>query len=222
MKKTVLLVLTAALIAGLAFCGNKKGDNVNEAPPVEPGEFGITRTVWDSTVTPQLRVNLAGKVKDVDIELAGDEIATLETSKGSFQVELYSNDAPNTVKNFIRLAESGFYDGLIFHRYEPGFVVQGGDPLGRGSGNPGYNIPFEANDRKHEKGAVGMARSEELNSAGCQFYFCLAPQPGLDGNYVVFAKVAGDGMDVVNQLRLGDVIVKITVTHGVPQEPVAE
>ncbi|MEA3310990.1 MAG: peptidylprolyl isomerase, partial [candidate division WOR-3 bacterium] len=166
----------------------------------------------DTTVTPQDRVKVALAVKDKDIELQGNEKATIETNKGAIVIKLYSNDAPNTVRNFIRLAESGFYDGLIWHRYEPGFVLQGGDPLGSGSGNPGYNIPFEANERKHELGAVGMARGQDLNSAGCQFYICLSPQPGLDGGYVVFAKTV-EGMDVVNELRRGDSIVKITISR---------
>lgn len=217
MKKTLLLVLTAMLIAGFAFCAKKKEAEEVGVPRPEPGEFGITRTVWDTTVTPQKRVELAAKVKDADIELKGDEIATFETNKGTFFVELYSKDAPNTVRNFIRLSESGFYDGLIFFRYEPGFVLQGGDPLNRGSGNPGYNIPFEANERKHELGAMGMARGADLNSAGCQFYFCLEPQPALDGGYVVFGKVVS-GMDVVNEIRIGDSIIRITVTRDVPEE----
>jgi peptidyl-prolyl cis-trans isomerase B (cyclophilin B) len=201
-KKTLLRIVTASLVAGLAFCGKKGDTDVQESPPPEPGSFGIARTVWDTTVTPQDRVKVALAVKDKDIEL----------HKGAIVIKLYSNDAPNTVRNFIRLAESGFYDGLIWHRYEPGFVLQGGDPLGSGSGNPGYNIPFEANERKHELGAVGMARGQDLNSAGCQFYICLSPQPGLDGGYVVFAKTV-EGMDVVNELRRGDSIVKITISR---------
>jgi len=220
-KKTLLFVLTASLVAGLVFCAKKKQAEEVSVPPPEPGEFGITRTIWDTTVTPQRRVELAAKVKNVDIELKGDEAATFETNKGTFFVELYSNDAPNTVRNFIRLSESGFYDGLIFFRYDPGFVIQGGDPLNRGSGNPGYNIPFEVNERKHELGAMGMARGEDLNSAGCQFYFCLSPQPALDGDYVVFGKVV-EGIDVMNEIRIGDTIRKISVTRGKPEEPAAQ
>lgn len=219
-KKTLLLIVTASLVAGLAFCAKKKEAEEVGVPRPEPGEFGITRTIWDTTVTPQKRVELAAKVKNVDIELLGNEKGMIETNKGSFTFELYSKGAPNTVRNFIRLSESGFYDGLIFFRYEPSFVIQGGDPLNRGSGNPGYNIPFEANERKHELGAMGMARGADLNSAGCQFYFCLSPQPGLDGKYVVFGKVVS-GMDVVNQLRIGDSIIRITVTRDVPEEPPA-
>jgi len=219
-KKTLLLVVTASLVAGLAFCGKKGDTDVQESPQPEPGSFGIARTVWDTTVTPQDRVKVALAVKDKDIELQGNEKGVIETNKGTFVFELYSNDAPNTVRNFIRLAESGFYDGLIWHRYVPGFVIQGGDPFGSGSGNAGYNILFERNERKHELGAVGMARGPDINSASCQFYFCLSPQPALDGNYVVFGKVVS-GMDAVNELRRGDSIIRITVTRDVPEEPPA-
>ena len=127
-------------------------------------------------------------------------------------MELYTNDAPNTVKNFIRLSESGFYDGLIWHRYEPNFVIQGGDPLGNGTGDAGYNISFEKNGRKHELGSLGVARSNDPNSGSCQFYICLSPQPGLDGSYVVFGKVL-KGMEFVNELRVNDVITKISISQ---------
>ncbi|MQY71893.1 peptidylprolyl isomerase [bacterium] len=178
----------------------------------EPGPFGITRHLWDATATPQDRIEVALAVKDEDIELQGNEKATIETNKGAIVVKLYSKDAPNTVRNFIRLAESGFYDGLIWHRYEPGFVLQGGDPLGNGSGNAGYNIDFEPNPKKHVTGAMCMARGPAKNSASCQFYICLADKPHLDGNYVVFAKTV-ECMDVVNELRRGDTIVKITISR---------
>ncbi|MBN2381234.1 peptidylprolyl isomerase [candidate division WOR-3 bacterium] len=149
-------------------------------------------------------------VRTRKIELSGTEKATIQTNKGAFVIELFSEDAPNTVVNFIRLAESGFYDGLIWHRYVPDFVIQGGDPTGTGSGNPGYSIDFEANDRTHEEGAVGMARSMDINSASCQFYVCLEPCHGLDGSYCVFGKTI-EGMEVVQQLRAGDSIIKISV-----------
>ncbi len=220
MKKTIGVLLMGILAAAMIYCSKteKKEEPKQEPLPpptvtkAEPGPFGITRHLWDSTDTPQDRIEVALAVKDEDIELQGNEKATIETNKGTIVVKLYSKDAPKTVRNFIRLAESGFYDGLIWHRYEPGFVLQGGDPLNSGSGNPGYNIAFEHNNRKHELGAVGMARGQDLNSAGCQFYFCLAPQPGLDGNYVVFAKTV-EGMDVVNELRRGDSIVKVTISR---------
>jgi peptidyl-prolyl cis-trans isomerase B (cyclophilin B) len=166
------------------------------------------------------RVGLALRVKSNPVKLTGNECAVVETNKGSFTFELYSNDAPNTVRNFIRLADAGFYDGLIWHRYEPGFVIQGGDPLGTGYGGPGYTVDYEESGRSHIKGAVGMARGPDRNSASCQFYICLEPAPNLDGNYCVFGQVI-EGMDVVMQLRNGneekgippDTIRSITITH---------
>jgi len=158
------------------------------------------------------RVALALQVKDNPVELTGNEKAHIKTNKGDFVIELYSNDAPNTVRNFIRLADAGFYDGLIWHRYVGGFVVQGGDPLGNGTGSSGYTIDYEESGRSHIKGAVGMARSADRNSASCQFYVCLEAASHLDGNYCIFGKVI-DGMDVVSKLRIDDTIDRITITH---------
>jgi cyclophilin family peptidyl-prolyl cis-trans isomerase len=163
-----------------------------------------------SALTPDQRVDLALSVKDKEVTLSDSTQAIVKTSKGSFILLLYGKDAPISVKNFVRLAEAGFYDGLTFHRYEPGFVIQGGDPQGTGVGDAGYTIPLETSDRKHIKGALGMARAQDPNSGSCQFYICLEAQPGLDGSYTVFGEVI-KGMSVVNQLRVGDQIIKIKI-----------
>lgn len=165
-----------------------------------------------STLTPKERIELALSVKDKEIALSGSEKATIQTNKGTIVAELYSKDAPNTVSNFIRLSDAGFYNGLTWHRYVPNFVIQGGDPLGNGTGDAGYNIAFEKNSRTHELGALGVARSQDPNSGSCQFYICLEPQHGLDGSYVVFGKVL-EGMDAVKALRAGDTIRSITITR---------
>jgi len=141
-------------------------------------------------------------------------VATIETDKGDIVMELYPQDAPQTVNNFVFLAREGFYDGLTFHRVEPGFVIQGGDPLGDGTGGPGYTLPAEIK-RPHTEGAVAMARrGDEVNpereSSGSQFYITLAPQPGLDGQYTVFGQVI-EGMDVVNSIAKGDVMRRVTI-----------
>ena len=140
-------------------------------------------------------------------------IATIRTSKGDITVELDPSAAPQTVNNFVYLAQNGFYDGLTFHRVEPGFVIQGGDPLGNGTGGPGYNVPPEI-QLKHEEGAIAMARqggpAETTPSSGSQFYITLAPQPNLDSQYTVFGKTTG-GMDVVKQIAPGDTIERIDV-----------
>jgi len=195
----------------LCILGSEAGPEVDKQI-LKDGEFGIPRTVWEDSTKPEDRVKLALTLKDKKIKLTGDEKATVETNKGVIVLKLYSDDAPNTVSNFIRLAESGFYDGLIWHRYEEGFVIQGGDPTGTGRGSSGYNIPFEDNTKTHIMGAMGMARGPDKNSASCQFYICIEPAHFLDGNYCVFGETI-EGMQAVEQLRAGDTIIKVSITR---------
>lgn len=126
-------------------------------------------------------------------------LATIQTSMGNISVELFAGDAPRTVSNFIYLAKNGFYDGLIFHRVVPGHVIQTGCPRGDGYGDAGYTLPFEQNPRKHLPGALGMARGDDINSAGSQFYITLGNRSHLDGKYVSFGRVY-EGMDVVKKI----------------------
>lgn len=126
-------------------------------------------------------------------------IATIETNMGSFSFELLPKIAPGTVDNFVTLAEKGFYDGTIFHRVIDGFMIQGGDPQGNGTGGPGYTIKAEFSDYKHVAGTVAMARSADPDSAGSQFYVCLGPAPHLDGQYTVFGQTI-EGMDTVRAI----------------------
>lgn len=143
----------------------------------------------------------------------------IETNKGAFEVELFDDVAPNHAENLRKLARDGFYDGLHIHRVEPNFVVQVGCPYTRedardpraGTGGPGYSIDAEFSDKPHERGTLGMARSADPNSAGSQFYICLAEASFLDGNYTVFGRVTGEGMEVVDQLRVGDVLEQVGV-----------
>ena len=165
--------------------------------------------------------------------LQGNEVALIETSKGTIKVRLASDDAPIHVANFAELAETGFYEGLRFHRYVEDFVIQGGcpntrglsaeevaDPAsqrshGLGTGNPGYCIheEFTTNPHNsHEDGALAMARSMDPNSAGSQFYLCLGPQHFLDPNYTVFGQTI-EGLDVVHALRAGDEILSVTIKN---------
>jgi peptidyl-prolyl cis-trans isomerase B (cyclophilin B) len=152
----------------------------------------------------------------IDISKGGNDMVenptvVIMTNKGEFRFELYEKRAPTTAANFIELAESGFYDGLTFHRYEPGFVIQGGDPLGTGMGGSDKTIPLEVHpELKHIEGAVAMARSQDPNSASSQFYVTLAPSHFLDGSYAVFGQVT-EGMDVVKSLRAGDKMEKVTI-----------
>lgn len=133
-----------------------------------------------------------------------NRIAVVETNKGVFKFELYEDKAPITTANFIKLAQANFYQNLTFHRYVPGFVIQGGDPKGDGTGGSKETIPLEIHpELKHVKGALGMARSQDPDSASSQFYVALEAQPGLDGSYAVFGQVT-EGMEVVLSLRQGD------------------
>ncbi|MGQ9707815.1 MAG: peptidylprolyl isomerase [bacterium] len=122
---------------------------------------------------------------------------------GTIKVELFPSDAPLNVTNVCNLAIKGFYNGLTFHRIEPGFVVQGGDPKGDGTGGPGYTVPAEIK-RKHERGSMAMARlgdavNPEKRSSGSQFYFCLQPLPMLDGKYTVIGKII-QGLEVLDKI----------------------
>jgi peptidyl-prolyl cis-trans isomerase B (cyclophilin B) len=144
--------------------------------------------------------------------MAENRTAIIETNKGTIKFELYEDLAPITTGNFIGLAESNFYDGLTFHRVEPNFVVQGGCPLGNGTGGSDKKIPLEVSPNlKHgEAGAVAMARSSHPDSASSQFYITLAPTPFLDMNYAVFGRVT-EGLEVVKQIRVGDQMTSVRV-----------
>ena len=134
-------------------------------------------------------------------------IVTIEMENGGvIKAELYPEIAPNTVANFVTLVASGFYDGLIFHRVIPGFMIQGGDPQGTGMGGPGYTIRgefarngFRQNNLKHSRGVLSMARSMMPKSAGSQFFIMHADAPHLDGDYAAFGRVI-EGMDVVDAI----------------------
>ena len=138
--------------------------------------------------------------------------ANIETTKGKIKAELYASKAPISTKNFIELANSGFYNGLIFHRVEPGFVIQTGDPDGDGTGGSDKTIPLEiVPGLTHVKGALGMARTNDPDSATSQFYIALDDIHGLDGAYAVFGKVI-EGMDVAEKIKVGDKMLKVAIS----------
>ena len=164
----------------------------------------------------------------------GEEVAVIKTSKGTIRVQLAGTDAPIHVGNFVELAQKGFYNNLKFHRYVPGFVIQGGCPntrdldsdqvvaaagnpyAGLGTGGPGYTIKQEYTtnpNNKHNDGALAMARSQMPDSAGSQFYLCLGAQHMLDPNYTVFGQTI-EGKDVIGQLRVGDVIEAVEIENA--------
>jgi peptidyl-prolyl cis-trans isomerase B (cyclophilin B) len=134
----------------------------------------------------------------------------IHTARGDIVFRFFADDAPQHSAAFIKLARAGFYDGLNFHRVEPGFVIQGGDPRGDGTGGPGYHLDAEFNDQPHHRGVVAMARASNPNSAGSQFYITLGEARFLDKQYTVFGEVV-EGMDVVDQIRKGDAMESVTV-----------
>ncbi len=188
--KRFLAIVSAMLILcfGLSACGTPDEQNTPTDKPTE------------ETQIPE-ETQIQG-----DMDMNEKLIATIEMEDGGIiKIELYPDIAPQSVYNFVSLARSGFYDGTTFHRIIPGFMIQGGDPTGTGTGHPGYSIKGEfsangfTNDLKHTRGVISMARSTPYDSAGCQFFIMHADAPHLDGLYAAFGKVI-EGMDVVDQI----------------------
>jgi cyclophilin family peptidyl-prolyl cis-trans isomerase len=192
-----------------------------------PGERACARMRHESSETRTMRSRrwlvLSGLLAALPVRPGVAEaqprmapVAVIVMDKGGeIRIELFPEDAPKTVESFVALAKKGFYDGLTFHRVVPGFVAQGGDPRGDGTGGPGYTLKAEFNRRKHLRGTVAMARSQHPDSAGSQFYICFAPQPQLDGQYTIFGQVV-QGMDVVDRLQRGDRIRTIRIEAPTP------
>jgi len=141
-----------------------------------------------------------------EIKKMAETRAVIETKFGNMELKFFSEAAPNHVNNFLELAKKGFYDGTIFHRVVPGFMIQGGDPnsknpdrSGHGMGGPGYTIKAEFNDKPHKRGTLSMARSAQPDSAGSQFFICVADAPFLDRQYTVFGEVVS-GMEVADKI----------------------
>jgi len=180
----------------------------------QPVEYQVPNNESEQPMqTSEKTYSPPGRLSDEEIQ---NKVAVISTNKGDIIMELYADEAPQTVSNFVYLASQGFYNGLTFHRVEPGFVVQGGDPAGNGTGGPGYTIPAEITPTlKHVKGAVACARlpdqvNPEKASSGSQFYITLDETPFLDGEYTVFGKVV-DGMSVVEKIAIGDKMNSITI-----------
>jgi len=150
----------------------------------------------------------------MEIDPSKNYQATIETNKGTIVLALNPQHAPKTVNNFVFLSRQGFYDGLVFHRVISNFMIQGGDPTGTGRGGPGYKFEDETrnNPLKHETGVISMANAGP-NTNGSQFFITHSPQPHLNGGHTVFGKVI-DGQSVVNAIRQGDTITKVTIRES--------
>jgi peptidyl-prolyl cis-trans isomerase B (cyclophilin B) len=197
--------------------------HVRRAVPSRPAQSLLI--AWLILMLAAAAVSASGaannsKLDGVPVRNTG-HYAILDTDRGNIVLELYANEAPKTVANFEKLSKEGFYTSLTFHRVEPGFVVQGGDPAGKGTGGPGYELLAEISPtEKHLRGTLAMARrgdqvNPERKSSGSQFYICLAPAPFLDGQYTVFGGVV-EGMDVVDKIKVGDHIKKVTLSTTLP------
>ena len=217
-KKAGLLsavVFTLAVVAlqGCSTSGSGDPDRMHDSV-TEGSDAAASASPTATITTPEEE-----GVYQPTIELTGDEVAVITTPKGVIRLRFFGDVAPNHVKSFIELATSGFYDGTTFHRIEPGFVAQGGDPYSKtgagpvGTGGPDYRVKAEFSDKPHLEGTLAMARSQDPDSAGSQFYICLAPAPFLDGKYTVFGEVI-EGMDVVKKLAVGDVMESVVIENA--------
>jgi cyclophilin family peptidyl-prolyl cis-trans isomerase len=167
------------------------------APAAAPADAATAKTPYDLSPTEPSGLSKA--------------VVTIETPKGNIKFRFWSKDAPNTSARIAELVHSGFYNGLTFHRVEPGFVVQGGDPSGNGTGGSGRKQNAEFNRQIHILGSVAMARrGDDVNSADSQFYIALAELPSLDGQYTVFGQVV-EGIEVVQKIQVGDKMTKVTI-----------
>jgi peptidyl-prolyl cis-trans isomerase B (cyclophilin B) len=179
-NKFILIILAILLVMAMAGCGNQS--------------------------QPKKQASQSHKTSQYPSDVKENPVVTITMENGKkIVVELYPKVAPNTVANFVSLVKKGFYNGLTFHRVIPGFMIQGGDPNGDGTGGPGYTIKGEfsangvKNDLKHERGVISMARAQDPNSAGSQFFIMVGDAPQLDGQYAAFGKVT-EGMDVVDEI----------------------
>lgn len=192
-----LLITLAVLTAG---CGAQPAPEQDTVPPAPQAPGALPLHTSTEKVT-------------------GTETAVITTSKGVIEIAFYKDKAPNTVASFIELARQGFFDTTKFHRVEPGLLIQGGDPLSKtddpatGTGGPPWRLKAEFNDVPHVEGTVAMARTEDPDTAGSQFYIGMVPLSDLDGKYTVFGHVT-KGMDVVRAVTPGTVIESVKILPG--------
>ncbi|MDQ0193937.1 peptidylprolyl isomerase [Paenibacillus wynnii] len=212
-KSTLLLMMMCLLLVIVAGCGNKPSNNSsnNETANSNSGtnngtSSGAAGNAAGNEASPAPQETAAAPAEGVPSETASHPVVTIEMDNGGIiKAELYPEVAPNTVNNFISLIQKGFYNGTIFHRVIPGFMIQGGDPDGTGMGGPGYGITGEfssngfVNNLLHTEGILSMARSQDANSAGSQFFVMTAVAPHLDGEYAPFGKVT-EGLEVVSSI----------------------
>lgn len=219
MHRTAAIAAIAAMLAGalvLGACGDDDTTVSTATPAASRTAASTAATNTPSAATaattatpgaePTEGAN-ATKKYDAEPAMTIDEnkryFATIKMDAGDIKLELFPKDAPRHVNNFVFLARDGFYDGVTFHRVIPGFVAQAGDPDGTGRGGPGYTIPDEQTARGFTDGTLGMAKTNQPNSAGSQWFICYAPQPSLDGGYTAFGQLV-EGRDVLDKIAPRD------------------
>jgi cyclophilin family peptidyl-prolyl cis-trans isomerase len=220
-KQFVIIFIVITVIAVIALSVSQfSGFNTTSSTPTpaasstlsNPDTNGVSQTSATNTNTSDAPKLTKKQYSQPFADMAADQLknkkAVIETNKGVIEFEVYS-EATKAATNFISLANDGFYDGLTFHRVVPGFVIQGGDPIGNGTGGPGYKFSDEPVTKKYLKGIVAMANSGP-NTNGSQFFIMLDDNPDLPPNYTIFGKVT-KGQDVVNKIAVGDVMNKVTI-----------
>lgn len=219
-QKHVVVIFVVLVLVGLGAMGfnvaseilNKSlqaTDTAKITPTQTPEEIIFSKNTQNTQINQkQIKQypKFPGEMLPEDLK---NKSAVIETGKGLIELEIYP-EATKAASNFIFLVNDGFYDGLTFHRVEPGFVVQGGDPLGNGRGGPGYKFEDEPVAKKYDRGMVAMANSGP-DTNGSQFFIMLADDHGLPPKYTIFGKVIS-GMEVVDKIEVGDVMKKVTVT----------
>ena len=205
----LLAVMTAGLVSWAA-CTRKPAPE--STPTASTSETTAAETLSPNTNPQEKTEEKKMAAVDLTTDSSGLSKSTvvMTTTKGVIKYKFYSKDAPKTVARMVELIQQGFYNGLTFHRVVPGFVIQGGDPVGNGTGGSGQKLPAEFNERRHVEGTVAMARSSDPNSADSQFYISLGTHPHLDRSYTVFGQVI-EGQNVARQITVGDRMTTVTI-----------
>ena len=221
--RSVILVVCMAAVFGISgylafhYQSQKNFSSLDATVTAVPAASDSPTTPVASTsavVAPTGNVDGSNSAASPDLSVDAEGLSkatvTITTSKGVIRFKFYSDDAPNTTRRIAELIEQKFYDGVLFHRVVPQFVIQTGDPTGTGTGGSGQRLKSEFNQRRHNEGAVAMARAADPDSADSQFYITILPQHQLNQSYTVFGQVI-EGMDVVRNVRVGDKMLNVVV-----------
>lgn len=219
-RLSILVLVLAAAFALLAVACSSSTIEISGSATDTPEPLGTTPTPPSETTTCPVPINTAPELEvkkfdakpELTIDTSKTYTAIVKTERGDITIALRADLAPEHVNSLVFLAREGYYDGITFHRVEPGFVVQGGDPTGTGGGGPGYTLPAEFSTEPFVRGILGMARTNDPNSAGSQWFVTLGDAFHLNDSYTVFGSVTS-GMDVVDCITVGDKIVTIEITE---------